>query len=236
MRDIGTGVLPADRACDLLRCGCGFGVDDPGLDRLALQERSQIVLVRQRLARRPCCALAQSFQRSLGAVLGFADDAREAAVPHDGDEPANRARCRFIERDELCVRHLGPQHTAMQHVRQRRVVNEARPREHLIGNVDPLNRLPGNAARGGRLRDRFRGRAAIERDLAGELPVAGPDIARSGHRAIIDVERRCFDAEPLRRCCEEQPAHLGADLAKRAARLLDREAARGDAFVRASRR
>ena len=83
------------------------------------------------------------------------------------------------------------------------------------------------------LRPRARRGVAIERDVPGKFPIAGPDIAGPGDRAVLDVERVDIDAEPLRRCCEKDLANFGAGVAQRAAGLLDREAARRDALVRA---
>ena len=40
-----------------------------------------------------------------------------------------------------------PQHAAMQHAGQRQVVDEARPREHLVGNVDPRHGIAGQRRR-----------------------------------------------------------------------------------------
>ena len=48
--DVGPGVLPAERARRFFCRGCCPGVDDGGFDRLAPQEASQIVFIRQRLA------------------------------------------------------------------------------------------------------------------------------------------------------------------------------------------
>ena len=65
--------------------------------RLRLQERGQIVFVRQRLAVGPGRALAQRLNGGLRAVLGFADDAGKAAVADHGDETGDRAGTVFAE-------------------------------------------------------------------------------------------------------------------------------------------
>jgi hypothetical protein len=68
------------------------------------------------------------------------------AVAHDGDEAGNAARGILRHVDEFCRRYLRSQHPAMQHPGQRRIVNETRMREHLVGNIDALNRISGQNA------------------------------------------------------------------------------------------
>jgi len=106
---------------------------------LGFQERRQIALVGQRLAVGPRGTLAQGLKRGLRAMLGFADDTCEIAVAHDCDDTGNRAGAVFFQPRELRARVFRPQHAAMQHFRQGPIVDEARPREYLVGNVDPLH-------------------------------------------------------------------------------------------------
>lgn len=85
--------------------------------------------------------------------------------------------------------------------------------------------MSGDGAPGGELRYRARGGVVVERNIAGELPIAGPDIAGARDRAVIDIEQRSVNAETLRRRDQEALAHLGAGKAQRPAGLLDRKAA-----------
>src|SRR5206468_12845961 len=66
------------------------------------------------------------------------------------------------------------------------------------------------------------------------LPITGPDIARSRNGTVLDVERIDVDAQPFRRLLKKDPANFRTDMAQRAARLLDGEAARRDALVGAN--
>ena len=124
----------------------------------------------------------------------------------------------------------------MQHAGQRGIVNEAGMRENLVGDIEPLNGISGKHA----LRRSFghgtRRRLAIQRDIFGELPVAGPDIAGAGDDAIVDVERVDSDAQPIGGEFKKDLPDFGADLPDGAARLLHRKTARGDALVGAARR
>jgi hypothetical protein len=115
-------------------------------------------------------------------------------------------------------------------------VDESRPGKHLVGNVDPRNRIPGQrTARCGLWRYVRRG-VAIERDFLGELPIAGSDVAGSQNGAVLDVERVDINAQPFRRVLKKDKANLGAGMTKRTARLLNGEAARRDALVGAQGR
>lgn len=93
--------------------------------------------------------------------------------------------------------------------------------------------MPCHGTHYGGLRSRASSGILVERDVARQLPIAGPDIAGTRDRAVIDIEPRGIDAEAFRRRGEEALAHFGANMSQRAAGLLDRKAARGDAFVRA---
>ena len=119
-----------------------------GSDGWAFQPLRQPVFIGQRFARRPCRALAQRLERGLGAILGFADHAREISVAHDGDQAGNGARAILRHADEFCRRHLRSQHAAMQHAGQRLVVNETGMGENLVGNIQPLNGISGQRALG----------------------------------------------------------------------------------------
>src|SRR3954465_10820808 len=112
-------------------------------------------------------------------------------------------------------------------------MDKARPCEHLVWNVDALDRMSGHSAFGDDLRCRARFGVVVERDVTGQLPITGPDIAGARDRAVMDVEQRRIDAETFGCCDEEALADLGTGVAQRAAGLLDRKAARCDAFVRA---
>ena len=72
-------------------------------------------------------------------MLGLADDAGKTAVAHDGDETGHRASAILLQFGKFRARVLRPQHAAMQHSRQCLIVDESRPAQNLVRNVDPLN-------------------------------------------------------------------------------------------------
>ena len=193
-------------------------------------------MIGQRFAGRPGRALAQRRQRGLGASLGLADHAREIAVAHDGDQAGNGARGVFLQTGELGGRQLRAQHAAVQHSRQRGIVNEPRMRENLVGNIQPLNRMSGHGSLRRLLRYGAGRRVAIKRDLVGKLPVARPDVAGPGDGAVLDVERVGPDAELIGCRSEKDLPDFRAGLPDGAPGLLHRKTARGDAFVGAARR
>ena len=95
-------------------------------------------------------------------MLGFADDACETAVAYHRDETGYRAGTVVFQPGEFRARVLRPQHAAVQHFRQCPIVDEARLREHLVGNVDPLHGGPGQRATRGRFRLHIRRCVAVE--------------------------------------------------------------------------
>ena len=94
----------------------------------------------------------------------------------------------------------------------------------------------GERALGGGLWCRLQRRIAIERDFVGEFPVTRLHVTGSRNHAIVDLKRVRIDAEAIGRRGKKNPPDLGAGLADRASRLLDGEAARGDALVGTSGR
>ena len=146
---------------------------------------------------RPCRALAQDADGGLRAILGFADYADEIAVAHDGNQAGNGARTMLRHVDEFGGGEFRPQHAAMQHPRQRGVVNETRMRENLVGDIQPLDGISGHRALCRPLGDRTRCRLTLQGDLAGKFPVTGPDIAGSRDDAIADDERVGPDTQPI---------------------------------------
>ena len=107
-------------------------------------------------------------------MLGFADDAGETSIAHDSDETGDRAGAVFLQPREFRARIFRPQHAAMQHFRQSPIVDETRPREHLVGNVDPLHGVSGQRPACGQFRLYVRRCVAIERDFFRKFPIAGP--------------------------------------------------------------
>ena len=66
---------------------------------------------------------------------------------------------------ERCQPRAGrgrPQHAPVQQAGQRQVVDEARPAEHLVGNVEALGRRAGQPPGRGRFRRHVAGRLAVE--------------------------------------------------------------------------
>ena len=138
MRDIGAGILPPDGAL-FRRCrGCRFLVDDRRFRRLRFQERGQLVFIGQRFAHGPHRPLAQRLERGLRAILGFADHAREIAVAHDGDEAGHRAGAVFRQSVSF-ARAFSGRSTRPCSIPATPIVDEARPREHLVGNIHALH-------------------------------------------------------------------------------------------------
>ena len=72
-------------------------------------------------------------------MLGLADNAGKTAVAHDGNKPGYSASAVLFQFDELRARVVRPQHAAMQHSLQRLIVDEPRPAQDLVRNVDPLH-------------------------------------------------------------------------------------------------
>ena len=179
---------------------------------LGFQPCRKLVFIRQRFPGGPGGALAQGLQRDLGAVLGFADDAREIAVADDRDQTGNGARAVLLQPREFRRRHLRSQHAAVQHAGLRLVVNETRMRENLVRNIEPLKRISGQHALCRWFGHGTRRGLAIQRYLVGELPVARPDIAGTGDRAVPDVERVDPDAQLIGRGGKEDLPDLGTGL------------------------
>src|SRR5262249_34557098 len=136
-------------------------------------------------------------ERGLRGHLGFAADAGKTAVADDGDKPWHFARSIVPEGAKSCARAIGPQHAAVQQSRQRRVVDKARLCKNLVRYGGPLTRMTGERALGDWLWLCARRRIAIERNLFGQLKIAGPDITGPRNGAVIDCERGRIDAEPL---------------------------------------
>jgi hypothetical protein len=109
----------------------------------------------------------------------------------------------------------------VQRIPRRAILNEARLRKHLVRNVDPLHGASGQCSLLDRFRDNVGGRVALQRDFVGQLPIAGADIAWSLDRSILDAERSDVRPEPVGRLLQKNAAHLGADVAKRSAGLLN---------------
>ena len=72
-------------------------------------------------------------------MLGLADDTGKTAVAYDCNKTGHRARAILPQFQRVRARVLRPQHAAMQHSRQRLIVDESRPAQNLVRNVDPLN-------------------------------------------------------------------------------------------------
>ena len=99
-------------------------------------------------------------------------------------------------------------------------MNETRPREYLVRNIDALNRLSRQGALRRQLRRCLQTGVPIERHFFRKLPITGPDIPRSGNDAVLDLERIDADTQPIRRQFQEYPADFGAGVPQRAAGLL----------------
>ena len=185
VRDEGTRVLPADRAGHFRRRRCLSLVDGGGLDGLALEPGGEIRLVGQRLARAPRRALAQGGEPGFRRTFRFGDDADEAAVAHHGDDAGNPACTRLVERGQLGARRCRFQHAAVQQAGQLEIVHEARPTEHLVGQVEPCRRRARDPPRSGRLGRDPRAGIARQKGVVGQLPIAGAQVARADDGAVL---------------------------------------------------
>ena len=235
MRDIGAAVLPADRACPVRSAGHGFLVDDREFRRLGLQPLRQPVFIGESFAFRPRRALVQRLEGGFGTVFGFAHDADETSVAHDGEEAGYGPGILFLQAHEPRARDFRPQHATMQHAGQRGIVNETPMREYLVRNVESLHRMPRQCALRRRFRYGARLRLPIQRHLVRKLPVTGLNVAGPRQGSILDVEHVGPDAEAVRREIQKNLPHFGADMPQGASGLLHRKTARRDAFVRAAR-
>jgi hypothetical protein len=86
---------------------------------------------------------AQALDRSGGSLLGLGHHADEAAIAHYGDHARHALRHRRVQRHQLGAGRGRPQHAAMQQLIERAVVDETWPPEHLVGDVDARDALPG---------------------------------------------------------------------------------------------
>ena len=134
-----------------------------------------------------------------GRLLGLGDDADEAAVAHHRHDARHPLRGRGVEREQLGARRGRPQHAAVQQAVERAIVDEARPAEHLVGDVEARNALPGQLPR----RDRLGGNAgagvARQQRIVGQLPVAGAQVAWPDDGAVAHLQRAGGHAQPLGR-------------------------------------
>ena len=110
-------------------------------------------------------------------------------------------------------------------------MNKAGTRKDLVGYIKPLNRIPGQRALRRSLGHRPGRGFAIQRDFAGEFPVAGPDIAGSGDGAIADVERVGSDTQAIGGGAKKDLPDFGTCVPDGAARLLYGKATGGDALI-----
>ena len=201
-----------------------------------LSQAARLAFVGQRLAGAPRRALAQGGEPGLRRRFGLGDDAGEAAVPHDGNDAGNCARTRLVERGQLGARRRRLQHAAVQQAGQAQIVHEARPAEHLVGQVEPCRRRARDPPRVGRLGRRRRGwhRAPEGR----RRPAPNSWCAGCpGRRWCRPATSRLSAATPRRWAAAAQidRARLRGRVAHGRARLLDRQAARGGALVGAGR-
>ena len=218
------------------RSGRFTGIDRRGLDRLALDPLTQVRLVGQRVARLPRRARGQRLEARERGLFGLGHDAREAAVARRRHHAGHGLGPGVVERSQRRARRGRPQDAAVQQAWKRQVVDEPRPAEHLVGNVDALCRRSRQSARGGPLGRDAGGGVALEQTLIRQLPIARAQVARARDGAVAHPEALHGDAEPLGGRIEIDRARLGAGIAQGRPGLLDRQAARGHALVGARRR
>ena len=101
----------------------------------------------------------------------------------------------------------------------------------LSGMSRRARRLCRPPARSDRLGRDPGGGVALEQVFLGQLPVAGAEIARPDDRSVLHVQVSHSHAQSLGGGVEIDGARLGAGIAQRRARMLHRQAARGDALV-----
>ena len=197
MRDVGAGVLPLDGAVPVAAGAADRLSMMRRFHRLRFQERCQIVLVRQCLAARPCRALAQGLECQLCAAFAFTNHAGKAAVAHDGNKPGDGARAVLIHALNPSRRRFRPHDPAMQHACKRDILDEARPGENFVGNVQALHRivrparavLPALPPRPALHHDRAKPRRPTPSSWSLTLP--GPEISPSSTlSAAMSTPRR----------------------------------------------
>src|SRR5579864_5249404 len=120
----------------------------------------------------------------------------------------------------------------MQHSGKLSVVNEARTAEHLVWNIETRDGMAGENALVRRLCRHARCRVPIERNLVGEFPIARRGVAGAGYGAVANGEHFGSDAESFSCRFEEDLTDFRGCVPKRASRVLNGKASRGDALVR----
>ena len=164
-------------------------VDGRGLGRLALEPGGEVAsrraARRRRSTPRPCAGPRDPPPPplSVSATTPAKLPSRTTAMT-----PGNAARTRFVERRQLGARRRGLQHAAVQHAGQRQIVHEARPAEHLVGQVEPWRRRAGDAPRGRCLGGDPGAGIARQQGVVGQLPIAGAQVAGADDGAVLDLE------------------------------------------------
>ncbi len=102
----------------------------------------------------------------------------------------------------------------MQHPGQHEIVDEARPAEPLVGNIDAGGSRSRDATRRCGFGCHARSRLAGKQGVVGELPVACTHVSGPGDDAIVDAKSVGRHAEPLRRDAEVDRARLRAGVAE----------------------
>jgi hypothetical protein len=85
--------------------------------------------------------------------------------------------------------------------------------ENLVRDIQSLDGISGKCPQRRQLRYRARCRVTIQLDIAGELPVARPDIAGARDRAVLDIERVGSHPEAIRRHLKKDLPDFGAGVA-----------------------
>ena len=144
MGDIGSGVLLFECASFGRRRSGLLAGDDGRFRRLTFRPPGEVVFIGQRFTRGPCGAFAQRGEGLFRTWLGLANHAREIAVTHDRNQAFDLARAILVQFDQGRMQEVGAKHAAMQLAGQSQVMNEARPAENLVGNIEPLHRMAGD--------------------------------------------------------------------------------------------
>src|SRR5439155_16132501 len=110
-------------------------------------------------------------------------------------------------------------------------MDKARPAKDLVAQIQTRDRRTDDAMRAGWLGRHLSGRIAVEQIVVDELPIARLSTGRADDAAVVDTERFDRSTEPRRSGIEIDRTGFSTRMAQSSARLLHRQAARGDRLV-----
>ena len=211
MRYIGFGVGRLEHLrCAGFRVGVFLLVDDAVLGRVLFEPRMHVPGRRIDLSPRRCQpkgALGQDRH-----ILALGKDPDKAAVAHDRHKPRHRLDLAVIERDQPREIVRRTNYAAVEHSRQRHVLNEARPAGDLVGQIAPRGRPADHPVVAQRSQGRCLVDLAVEQRVVRAFPEARAPACRP-HGAVRYLQIAGRYAEPRRSAVKEQRACLRAGAA-----------------------